>query len=275
MEVLSQISSSPGVQDFRKRFKRHYKEGNVWTLETGCLLFTSWMVYYLIFVSPDASSVLDIIVLIFFLLGVAVYFISSSFFERLSQIFSGQKKWIDYLKLANRYLFMVLSFLPGIYFAFKYEHFILRYYLVIYIVTSVYFLYKRYKEFEMEPFLIGLGMSVALYMIGPIIHTFFGIFGSSWFWTSLANGVESVVDLVIAVSFLLHLPQKYLPSNMLFGLKLIKYFMYFLSWQTWFTLMIFATWSNLGSAAQALVETWNNIEIDQITNPTVTASKSM
>lgn len=259
-DVVNSLTSAPGVKDFLKRFKSLYKESSVWTLVRGCLIFSSWMVYYLIFVSPETTGVLDIIILILFLLGALLYVASSSLFTKLSRTFSRQD-WIKYLKTGNKYLFMILSFGPGLYFAFKYEHFILRFYLVVHFVTSFYFLYKRYKEFELEPFLIGLAMSVGIYMVGPIIRGFFSIFGSSWFWTSCASTVEGAADLALAVTFLLGLPQKYLPSNMLFGLKLIKYFLYFLSWQTWFILMVVATWSNLGAGAQALIDTYNNIEV--------------
>lgn len=259
--VIDQIFSTPGGKEFVRRFKNHYKAGNIWTLEAGCLLFSSWMVYYLIFVSPDTTGVLDIIVTIFFILGALTFFATSSVFNKITQTFASSD-WVKYLKTANRYLFMVLSFLPGLYYSFKYEHFIIRYYIVIHFVTSGYFLYKRYKEFELVPFGMGLGMSAVLYCMGPFIRGFFGIFGSGWFMTSLASLVESSVDLGLAVAFLLDLPRKYLPPNMLFGMKIVKYFMYFLSWQTWFILMVFATWTNIGAGAQALMETYHAIEVD-------------
>jgi hypothetical protein len=184
--------------------------------------------------------------------------------------------------MANRYLFMGLSFLPGIYFAFKYEHFILRPYLFIHLGTTVYFFYKRFKEFELEPFVIGkvivvdlfktfsfkgiemslnllhhiagVGMSVALYFVGPFLRFVLG--------AGFGGFLESVLDMGLAVAFLLRMPQKYLPPNMMFGLKLVKYLMFFLSWQTWYILMIFATWSNLGAGAQAIVETYRAIEVN-------------
>jgi hypothetical protein len=190
--------------------------------------------------------------------------------------------WTQYLAMANRYLFMGLSFLPGIYFAFKYEHFILRPYLFIHLGTTVYFFYKRFKEFELEPFVIGkvimvdlfetfsfegiemslivlhhiagVGMSAALYFVGPFLRFVLG--------AGFGGFLESVLDMGLAVAFLLRMPQKYLPPNMMFGLKLVKYLMYFLSWQTWYILMIFATWSNLGAGAQAIVETYRAIEVN-------------
>lgn len=259
--VIDQIFSSPGGKEFLRRFKSHYKAGNVWTLETGCLIFSSWMVYYLIFVSPDTTGVLDIIVTIFFILGVLTYLATSSLFDKIIQAYA-TKDWLKYVKTANRYLFMVLSFLPGLYYAFKYEYFILRFYIVVHFATTLYFLYKRFKEFELEPFAMGVGMSVVLFFIGPFIRGFFGIFGSGWFMTSIASMVESMVDLGLAVAFLLDLPRKYLPANMLFGLKIVKYFMCFLSWQTWFILMVFATWTNIGAGTRAIMETWKAIEIE-------------
>lgn len=255
------VSSSPGVREFVKRFKHHYKTGSIWTLETGCLIFTSWIIYYLIFASSEPTGALEIIVTIFFILGALIYFASSSLCNLLSESYA-QSNIPKYLKTANRYLFMVLSFLPGLFFAFKYEHFILRIYLVIHFVTTIYFLYKRYKEFELEPFLIGLAMSVALFTMGPTIRFAFGILpGIPRFWAFCASLIEMSLDLGLAVAFLLRLPQKYLPANMMLGLKIIKYLMCFLSWQTWFILMIFATWCNLGAAAQSLVETYKAIEI--------------
>jgi len=263
---INQLFSSPGGKEFVRRYKTHYKAGNIWTLETGCLLFSSWMVYYLFFVSPETTGVLDIIVTIFFILGALTYVASSSMFNRLSQVYASSD-WVKYLKTANRYLFMVLSFLPGLYYAFKYEHFILYVYVVIHFGTTVYFFYKRFKEFELEPFAIGVGMSVVLYFIGPFIRGFFGIFGSGWFITSLASLVESSVDLGLAVAFLLDLPRKHLPANMLFGLKIVKYFMCFLSWQTWFILMVFATWTNIGAGALSFTETYNAIEPIEVKKP--------
>ncbi|CAL8088747.1 unnamed protein product [Orchesella dallaii] len=214
----------------------------------------------------ETTGVLDIIVTIFFILGALTYVASSSMFNRLSQVYASSD-WVKYLKTANRYLFMVLSFLPGLYYAFKYQHFILYVYLVIHFATTLYFFYKRFKEFELEPFAIGVGMSVVLYFIGPFIRGFFGIFGSGWFVTSLAGLVESCVDLGLAVAFLLDLPRKHLPANMLFGLKIVKYFMCFLSWQTWFILMVFATWTNIGAGALSFMETYNAIEIEKPSRP--------
>lgn len=231
----------------------HYKNGNIWTIEAGCLLFSSWMVYYLIFISTDSIGSLDLIVTLFFFLGALTFLATSSIFNKISRSYA-PNNFVKYLKISNKYLFMVLSFMPGLYYAFKYEHFILKLYLITYFISSSYFLYKRYREFEFEPFVIGLGMSAVLYYMGPFIHGFFSIFGSGWFATGCASFVESVLDLALAVAFLLDLPKKYLPANMLFGLKCVKFFMYFLSWRTWFILMVFASWKNVGAAARAFFE---------------------
>jgi len=253
------LDSSPPLKDFALRFKGHYKASSVWTLEGGCLLFTSWMVYYLLFVSPEVRGILDLIVLIFFFIGVGLFGATSSLFSKLSKTFtdpsspSSSSNWTSYLTMANRYIFMALSFIPGLYFAFKYEHFIMTPYLFIHIGTIAYFFYKRFREFELEPFLIGLGMSAGLYMVGPVLRTILG--------QGFGGFLETMLDLGLAVAFLLRLPQKYLPPNMMFGLKLIKYLMCFLSWQTWYILMIFATWSNLGAAAQAAAETYKAIPV--------------
>jgi len=272
-EAFRPVTSSPGVIQFTKRYKALCKESSVWTLATGCLIFTSWMLYYILFKSPEIRSALDIVVLIFFLLGAALYVISSNLFTRLNECYTGTrggagKNWPRHLETANRYLFTILSFLPGLYFAFRYEDFILRFYFMIYLVTSAYYLYKRYKDFEMEPFLVGLAMSVALLMVGPTIRGFFGMFGSGWFATSCASGVERTFNFALAVAFLLRLPKKYLPPNMLFGMRLIKrYFLYFLSWQTWFILMVVATWCNLGAGVLAAIDTYNNLEVGESNKP--------
>lgn len=250
---FDKLFSALGGREFIKRFMTHYNAGNIWTIETGCLIFSSWMVYYLMFISSDTIAVLDRIVTLFFFLGALTFLIASSLFNRISRSFA-KNDFIKYLRVGNKYLFMVLSFLPGLYYAFKYEHFILKFYLVAYFISSGYFLYKRYREFELEPFVIGLGMSVVLFYTGPFIRGFFELFGSGWFATSCASFVESTVDLALAVAFVLDLPRKYLPANMLFGLKFVKFFMYFLSWQTWFILMVFATWKNVGAGAQAFFE---------------------
>lgn len=260
--VIENIFSS----EFIKRFKIHYKAGNIWTIETGCLLFSSWMVSYLLFISSDTIVVLDFIVTLVFFFGALTFLTTSSLFNKISQSFASSD-WVKYLKVINKYLFMMLSFLPGIYYAFKYAHFILKFYLVVYFISSGYFLYKRYSDFEFKPFVIGLGMSVVLYYIGPFIRCFFGIFGSGWFINSCSSFVETVVDLSLAITFLLDLPRKYLPANMLFGLKFVKFFMYFLSWQTWFILMVFATWKNVGAAAQALFENYNAIKTGKLSRP--------
>lgn len=264
--VINQIFASPGGKEFIKKFQTHYKAGNIWTIETGCLLFSSWMVYYLMFISPDTTGATDIIVTLFFFLGAFIYLATSSLFDKISQS-SASNDWVKYVKIGNKYIFMVLSFLPGLYYAFKYEHFILKFYLVVYFISSGYFLYKRYKEFELEPFLIGVAMSVVLYYTGPFIRGFFGIFGSGWFMTGCASFLESLVNLALAVAFLLDLPRKHLPANMLFGLKFVKFLMYFLSWQTWFILMVFATWKNVGAGAQAFFEI-NNSNIVRLSSHT-------
>lgn len=257
--AFNEIFHSLGGKEFIKRFKAHYKAGNIWTIETGCLLFSSWMVYYLMFLSSDATGALDIIVTIFFFLGALIFLGTSSLFKKISKTFAS-KDWLKYLNIGNKYIFMVLSFLPGLYYAFKYEHFILKFYIIVYFISSGFFVYKRYKEFELEPFVIGLGMSVVLYYTEPFIEGFFGLFGSGWFMTGCASFVKSTVDLALAVAFLLDLPRKYLPANMLFGLKFVKFLMYFLSWQTWFILMVFATWRNVGAGAQAFYDVNNTTD---------------
>lgn len=251
---INELFSSIGGKEFVERFISHYRTGNVWTIETGSLLFSSWMVYYLMFISAEAIGVLDGIVTLFFFIGAITYLATSSVFNKISHSYASNN-FVKYLKVGNKYVFLVASFLPGLYYAFKYEHFILKFYLVAYFISSGNFLYKRYREFEFQPFVIGLGMSLVLYYTGPFIRGFFEIFGSGWFATSCASFVESFVDLALAVAFILDLPRKYLPANLLFGLKFVKFFMYFLSWKTWFILMVFATWKNLGAGAQALFET--------------------
>lgn len=236
-----------------ERFMIHYNDGSISTIETGCLIFSSWMVYYLLFISLDPVDVFGRIVTVSFFIGALTFLCVSSFFNKISRSYESNTL-LKYLKISNKYIFMVLSFLPGLYYAFKCEEFILKFYLVAYFISSGYFLYKRYREFELEPFIIGLMMSVVLFYTGPFIHSFFAIFGSGWFANSCAYFVESVVDLALAVAFILDLPRKYLPSNMLFGLKFVKFFVYFLSWQTWFILMVFATWKSVGAGAQVLFE---------------------
>jgi hypothetical protein len=81
------LQSSPALKDFSVRFKGHYKAGSIWTLEAGCLLFTSWMVYFLIFASPEVRGVLDLIVVIFFFIGVALFLATSSLFSKLNTFF--------------------------------------------------------------------------------------------------------------------------------------------------------------------------------------------
>lgn len=253
MSEIDKLFTSLGGREFIKRFSAHYKSGNIWTIETGCLLFSSWMVYYLLFISTDSIGVLDSIVTLLFFLGALTFLITFSIFNKISRSYISND-FVKYMKIGNKYLFMVLSFMPGLYYAFKCEHFILKFYLITYFISSAYFLYKRYRDFELEPFVIGLGMSAVLYFMSPLIHGFFGLFGSGWFATNCASFVESVLDLALAVAFLLELPRKYLPANMLFGLKFVKFFMYFLSWQTWFILMVFASWKNVGAGARAFFE---------------------
>lgn len=251
--AINKKNSSLGGKEFIKLFMAHYKNGDIWTIETGCLLFSSWMVYYLMFISIDKIGSLDGIVTLFFFLGALTFLTTSSLFNKISRSYA-TNDLVKYLKIGNKYLFMVLSFLPGLFYAFKYEHFILKFYLIAYFISSGYFLYKRYRDFEFEPFVIGLGMSVVLFYTGPFIRGCFSIFGSGWFATSCASSVGSLVDLSLAAAFILDMPRKYLPANMLFGLKFVKFFMYFLSWQTWFILMVFATWKNVGAGAQTFFE---------------------
>lgn len=229
---ISKLFASLAGSEFIKRFMTHYKTGNI---------------------STDSIGALDLTVTLFFFLGALTFAATSSMFNRISRSHASNN-FVKYMKVGNKYLFMVLSFMPGLYYAFKYEHFILKLYLVTYFISSGYFLYKRYRDFEIEPFVIGLGMSAALYFLGPFIHGFFSIFGTGWFATSCASFVENVLNLALAVAFLLDLPRKYLPANMLFGLKFVKFFMYFLSWQTWFILMVFASWKNVGAAARAFFD---------------------
>lgn len=247
------LVSTLGGREFVKRFIIHYNSGSIWTIETGCLLFSSWMVYYLMFISTDPIGILDRIVTLFFFLGALIFLLTTSLFNKISRTYSSSE-FVKYVKVGNKYLFMILSFLPGLYYAFKYEDFILKFYLIAYFISSGYFLYKRYLHFELEPFAIGLGMSAVLYYSGPCVQSFFNMFGSGWFANGCASFVQSLLDLALAVAFLLDLPRKYLPSNMLFGLKFVKFFMYFLSWKTWFILMVFETWKNVGAGAQSFFE---------------------
>lgn len=251
--VANNLFTTVVGSEFVKRFKIHYKNGNIWTIETGCLLFSSWMVYYLMFLSLDSIGILDCIVTICFFLGALAFLVTFSLFNKISRSYASND-FVRYLKVGNKYVFMVLSFLPGLYYAFKYEDFILKFYLIAYFISSGHFLYKRYQDFEWQPFVIGLGMSVVLYYSGPAIQGFFNLFGSGWFANGCASFVQSLLDFALAVSFLLDLPRKFLPSNMLFGLKFVKFFLYFLSWQTWFILMVFATWKNVGASARAFAD---------------------
>lgn len=263
--VINKEFGSRGGKEFVKRFMAHYRNWNIWTIETGCLTFSSWMFYYHLFISIDTIGVFDRIVTLFFFLGALTFLATSSVFNKISQSHASND-FVKYLKIGNKYLFMVLSFLPGMYYAFKFEHFILKFYLIAYFISSGYFLYKRYRQFEFEPFMIGLGMSVVLYYTGPFIREFFAIFGSGWFATNCAAFVESFVNIALAIAFVLDLPRKYFPANMLFGFKCVKFFMYFLSWQTWFILMVFATWKNVGAGVQALFdETTSRVEIEKKT----------
>jgi len=182
-------------------------------------------------------------------MGGLVYMMSTSFFKKMNA--NSENQVTKFLKTANKYIFMVLSFFPGLYFSFYFEDFIFRTYMVYHLVTSTYFLYKRFKEFELQPFMLGFGLSFILRMISPSIRIFFSVFGEGWFVTSLSSTLEMIVDLSIAIAFLMRLPEKYFPTTMLFGLKILKYLMIFSSWQTWFIIMVLATWKNLGSAAQA------------------------
>jgi hypothetical protein len=81
----------------------------------------------------------------------------------------------------------------------------------------------------------GVGMSAALYFnfVGPFLSFVLG--------AGFGEFLYSVLDMGLAVAFLLRMPQKYVPPNIMFGLKLFKYQGCFLSWQTWYILMMFAT----------------------------------
>lgn len=258
MTESKNLATSPVVKLFLGRFQRLYKKNDIWTLETGCLVFTSFIIYYLIFFSPDVIAVLDIIVIVFFMLGALTYFGSSTLFQRLSSVYQ-DNACTSFLKAAHKYLFTVLSFLPGLYFAFYYNTFILRIYLVIHFVTTGYFLYKRYKEFELEPFLIGIAMSFVIGSFKLIITGFFSIFGNGWFVSNISSLLVTIVQVGVAVTFLLDLPRQYLPATMLFGLKVVKYLMFITSWQSWFILMVVATWKNIGTATETFWELYTSI----------------
>jgi len=248
-EFFNPLTTSEQGKLFVSRFKHHSKKGSIWTLTTGCLVYTSLTIYYLIS-SPETVEILHKAVISFFILGGLTYVVSSRAFRGLNNAFTGHDV-TKFLKTANRYIFMVLSFLPGLYFSFHFEEFIFTVYMIYHMITSTYFLYKRFKEFELKPFMLGFGLSFLLRSIVPTIHWFFHLMGSGWFISGLSSTVETIVELGIAVAFMMRLPDKYFPSNMMFGLKILKYLMIFSSWQTWFILMVFATWKNIGSAARA------------------------
>lgn len=244
-----QFSSSDQGRFFLSRFKHYNKEGNIWTLETGCLVYTSFAIYYIL-ASPESIPIVQKLVISAFFLGALTYFVSFSAFKKLNKAYS-DNEIAKFVKDANNYIFMVLSFLPGLYFSFYFEDFVYQVYLVYHLVTSTYFLYKRFKEFELQPFMLGFGLSFALRMINPMINGFFLLFGSGWFVSGISFTIQTTIEIGIAVAFLMRLPEKYFPPNMIFGLKLLKYLMIFSSWQTWFIIMVVATWKNIGSGAQA------------------------
>jgi len=257
MTVADRCAESPQFRHCYAAYRKHYKKAYLWTIETGCLVFTSFIIYYLTFVSSREGRWLDRIVTFLFVLGALAYVALSKVFRKLNAL-SQDNVLLKFLKSANKWVFVGLSFLPGIYFAFQYEEFILRFYMVIHLVTSSYFFYKRLREFELIPFLIGLGMSFALGSIGPSIRFFFALFGSGWFPTTCASTLETIIDLSLAVAFMLRLPEKYLPSSMIFGLKVVKYLMFFFSWKTFFILMVIASWKNIGSGTETVMELYFN-----------------
>ncbi len=242
------------TQRLVKRYKEHYKESYVSTLETGCLAFTSLIMSYLIFGSSSSEERgplwMDRVVGVLFLLGALLYSTSARLFSL------SEDSWVRVLRKGNRWLFLGLSFLPGLYFAHRYETIIMSAYLLIHITTTAYFLYKRYKEFEVVPFVAGLGLSLILGLITPSIRFFFGLFGSGWFVRTLQSFFGGLSDLGLAIAFFLKLPEKYLPANMLCGLKVVKYMMFLTNWETWFILMVFTTWRNLGAGTRTAVEAY-------------------
>ena len=252
MERLEEIYHDPRTKRLITKYRHHYKEGLIWTMETGCLAFTGMMIWYLLILSSQRVGALDLIVILLFMLGALTYVGSSSLFSLSTDY------WSSLLKKVNKWIFMCLSFIPGLYFAFQYETFILRFYLIVHIATTAYFFYKRYKEFELEPFVAGLGLSVVVGLISPSIRYFFGLFGSGWFVGTCQSFFCGLADLSLAVAFFFRLPEKYLPANMLCGLKVVKYLMFMFSWHTWYILMVITTWRNLGAGTTTIVEVYKN-----------------
>lgn len=255
--LYDKITQSPHCRRCVSTYSKRYKEASLWTVDTGCLVFTSLIIYYLNFLSTREGNSWDTAVTFLFVLGALAYFGLSSFFRKLNRL-SEDNLVVQFLKTGNKYFFFGLSFLPGLYFAFQYDEFIFHFYRIIHLVTSAYFFKKRLQEFELVPFLIGLLMSFSLGSIGPSIRIFFSIFGSGWFLTFLATLLETIVDTALALAFILRLPEKYLPPTMMFGFKVVKYLMFLFSWKTFFILMVFMSWKNIGTGAETLVELYSS-----------------
>jgi len=267
MDAGRQMIESPGLQRVLSIFRKHYRDATPETYNTGCLIYTTVVIYHLV-ASREASG-FDFLVISFFILGALAFIGSKKTLSKLKETYD-ENYLVNALKVVNKYFFMILSLAPGLYFAIKYEEHILRFYLLVHFVTTGYFFYKRFKDFELYPFLVGLGMSFCLGSIGYGIRGFFGIFGAGWIATTMASTLVTFVDISLAVAFMLRLPDKHLPTSMIFGLKIVKYLMFLSSWQTFFMLMVMVSWKNIGSLYETVVELYAAAEKE---NPEASASK--
>jgi hypothetical protein len=89
-----------------------------------------------------------------------------------------------------------------------------------------------------------------------------------------ASVLETIVDTSLAVAFILRLPEKYFPSTIMFGFKVLKYLMFIFSWKTFFILMVFFSWKNIGTGAETLMELYSEEEPDPNVDEKEVTSKS-
>lgn len=253
---------------FLKRYEYQIKESTVWTYESGCLVFTLSVIYHQLIVSSHGTSFTDKLVIALFIFGAVSYFsvrwLMRTFFKSIiiREVLTFFKlQFLINLLNSNRvenivkwitdYFFILASFVPGLYFAFQYDNFINYVYLVYHFAFATYVLYNKFKHFQPKPFVIGLLLSAVLKCVNPSIRLLFGFSGTGLVSTILHTTFQNTIYVCLAVVFMARLPEKLVSPEIMLGLKIVKYLMFWSQWETWFVIMVFYSWQNIGAVFYA------------------------
>ena len=106
--ACEKIAENPQVRRYVTSYRKRYKDAGLWTVDTGCIVFTSFIIYYLNFLSSREGNTMDRIVTFLFVLGVLAYVGLSSFFRKLNKM-SEDNMILQFLKTGNTYVYVTCA----------------------------------------------------------------------------------------------------------------------------------------------------------------------